>query len=255
MTRTYLPLVILITFVSVLVVTDCCTSSVGEGEPGGLSQAVGNVQEDMDGYEDEETIVIMDYEDEYPYKTPAWIINLCLIVAGLSAGVFFLFKTPALSTGPSIEPCKLNVPLKAAITTAIAIFSLGHFFAMLDVYLVTQVEFAGAEEFFGIMRLPHLVALSHSHLFGHSMVYIITAFIFVFTRLPEKLKTLIVFAALFGGVLDVASWWVIKYIGPYMEIQSMLGGMMMAGGFVFMAVVLIYEFWIRNPENPTDQSG
>lgn len=118
-----------------------------------------------------------------------------------------------------------------------------HIFALWEVYLVTTVDFKSAAEYFYYMKLPKLMATSHAHFFGHGTMYLITSTIFVFSKLRESWKILFIGLALSAGLLDVPSWWAIKYGGGKYEIFSALAGIMSVIGWGFMAVRVLYEVW------------
>ncbi len=132
---------------------------------------------------------------------------------------------------------------KIAITLAILSYGLVHIFALWEVYLVTTVDFKSAAEYFYYMKLPKLMATSHAHFFGHGTMYLITSLIFIFSKLRESWKIFFITLALAAGLLDVPSWWAIKYGGSRYEIFSAIAGMMSVIGWGFMAVRILYEVW------------
>ena len=89
-----------------------------------------------------------------------------------------------------------------------------------------------------------LAAMTHAHLFGLVTMYTLISALFLFTRLGERLKILILSTAISGGLWDVTSWWLIKYASAKFEIISILSGAMAALGFLTMILFILYETWL-----------
>ena len=181
-------------------------------------------------------------ESLFPFANQTLILFSIYLICGLSLlAAFFLKKRKEWVPPATLE----NFPLsaKVAITLAILSYGLVHIFALWEVYLVTTVDFKSAAEYFYYMKLPKLMATSHAHFFGHGTMYLITSTIFVFSKLRESWKILFIGLALSAGLLDVPSWWAIKYGGGKYEIFSALAGIMSVIGWGFMAVRVLYEVW------------
>ena len=115
--------------------------------------------------------------------------------------------------------------------------------ALLEVYMVTNISFKSTSEYFFYMKLPKLLATSHAHFFGHGTMYVITSLVFVFSNLSESWKLIFIMLALSAGLLDVASWWAIKYGGAGYEVFSAIAGIMSVIGWGYMTVRILYELW------------
>ena len=87
------------------------------------------------------------------------------------------------------------------------------------------------------------MATSHAHFFGHGTMYLITSLVFVFSKIQEKWKIIFISLALSAGLLDVPSWWAIKYGGNQYEIFSAVAGIMSIVGWGFMTARVLYEVW------------
>lgn len=193
------------------------------------------------GEQDPTQIVSLD--SLFPFANLTHILFSVYLICGLFLLVFFLLKKRKEWTPPVFLE---NFPLsaKTAITLALISYALVHVFALLEVYLVTNVAFKSAAEYFFYMKLPKLVATSHAHFFGHGTMYLITSLIFIFSRLREFWKIVFIALALSAGLLDVPSWWGAKYGGSQYEIFSATAGFMSIIGWGFMTIRIFYEVWI-----------
>lgn len=95
--------------------------------------------------------------------------------------------------------------------------------------------------------VPRLVSLSHTHVLGILPLIFILAFIFSFTRFPEKLKAPLMAFAFLAIVLDIGSWWLAKASGSLAALV-MVGGVSLALSFLLLIVSSLWDMWIvREP--------
>lgn len=149
---------------------------------------------------------------------------------------------------PSFYLSDFPDPAKAVLTLAMGAYALVHIFSLLEVYLKTRVQFTSAHEYFSYMSAVKLAATSHAHFFGHATMYALTATAFLLTRQSERAKTVFVCLALASGLLDVPSWWMIKYMGDSWEVFSMIAGVFAAVGWGYMSLRVLYELWFFKKE-------
>ena len=181
-------------------------------------------------------------ESLFPFANMTLILFSIYLICGLSLLAYFLLKKKTEWTPPILlEGFPLSA--KVAVTLALIAYGLVHVFALLEVYLVTKVTFKSASEYFFYMKLPKLAATSHTHFFGHGTMYLITSIIFIFSKMKEFWKIVFIGIALSAGLLDVPSWWAIKYGGGGYEMFSAVAGIMSVVGWGFMAVRILYEVW------------
>lgn len=190
----------------------------------------------------EDAAKVVSAESLFPHANLTLILFSIYLICGLSLIAFFFLKKKKDWTPPILLQ-DFPFGAKAAITLAFAGYTLVHIFALLEVYLVTTVSFKSASEYFFYMKLPKLVATSHAHLFGHGTMYLATSLIFIFSKLKEPWKLVFISLALSAGLLDVPSWWAIKYGGGQYEIFSAIAGIMSVIGWGFMAIRINYELW------------
>lgn len=179
---------------------------------------------------------------EFPYANLTVIAFSIFVILGLTLLAFFLLKKRTPWTPPFLlETFPLSV--KVAMTLTLISYALVHAFALLEVYFVTKVTFKTVSEYFFYMTMPKLMATSHAHFFGHGTMYFITSAFFIFSKVSEFWKIVFISLALSAGLLDVGSWWAIKYGGGKYELFSALAGVMSVIGWGFMSVRTLYELW------------
>ena len=187
---------------------------------------------------------------EHPHAALATPIGLAVIALTI------VFVTLALRQRRASTPFRyhlrqLPVSGRVLVTFLVLILGLVHIFALLEVYLQSRVINASAEEYFFYMKPTKLAATTHAHLFGHVTMYSLVSLIFLFTGVGEVFKTLVLSAAISGGLWDVTSWWLIKYASGKFEALSMLTGAMASLGFLTMVIIILHEIWLTK-ETVTD---
>lgn len=190
----------------------------------------------------QDAALVVSPESTLPYALDTIILFSIFVILGLSLLAFFFFRKQKAWI-PLVPLENFPGSAKVAITLTLISYALVHLFALLEVYLVTKVTFKTVSEYFFYMTLPKLMATSHAHFFGHGTMYLITSAFFIFSKVSEFWKVIFVTLALSAGLLDVASWWAIKYGGEKYEIFSALAGIMSVVGWGSMTARIIYELW------------
>ena len=178
----------------------------------------------------------------FPYSKLTLVLFFIYILCGFLFLVF-LFRKKRQKWTPSTLLENFPLSAKAAITMSLIAYSFVHIFALIEVYLETKVSFKSTSEYFFYMKLPKLVATSHAHFFGHGTMYLATSMIFIFSKLSEFWKLVFITLTLSAGLLDVPSWWAIKYGGSEYELFSIVAGIMSVIGWGGMAIQITYELW------------
>jgi hypothetical protein len=191
----------------------------------------------------ENTANVVSPESLFPFANLTLILLSIYLALGLSLLAFFFLKKKQ-AWAPPVLLQDFPFSAKVAITLGLISYCFVHVFAVLEVYLVTKVAFKSASEYFFYMKLPKLVATSHTHFFGHGTMYMATSLIFVFSKLKESWKVVFISLALSAGLLDVPAWWATKYGGGEYELFSAVAGIMSVFGWGFMALRISYELWL-----------
>jgi hypothetical protein len=93
-----------------------------------------------------------------------------------------------------------------------------------EAYLQVAVVHGGAAEYFHQMSLPHLVGITHAHLFGYAMCYGTIAALACCSSIGDGWKRVLVSALMWAGPADVASWWGIRAMSPRFELLTNAAG-------------------------------
>ncbi len=92
--------------------------------------------------------------------------------------------------------------------------------------------------------LSRLVSISHTHILGILPIIFILTLIFSFTLYSERLKSFVIGFAFFSIVLDIGSWWIVKYfVVPVILIP--IGGAFLALSFLMLIILSLFEMWIK----------
>ncbi|MFY9271230.1 MAG: hypothetical protein WAO55_15915 [Candidatus Manganitrophaceae bacterium] len=123
------------------------------------------------------------------------------------------------------------------------IFGLVHLFGMTTAYIMSQIVNASAAEYFFYMKIGKLTGMSHAHLFGMTVMHLVVAMAFLLTTVREPLKVILITATIAGSPVDIASWWLIKYVSPLFEALAFLGETTSEIGYLTMMVITLYQLW------------
>jgi len=176
-----------------------------------------------------------------------WLaILIALFVVGLA--VFIAWR--ATRKGPQkrempFQLSQLPPAAKLIPTIFLITFFFVHIIALTDAMIQSKVIAKNVHEYFHFMKYSRLLGLSHSHIFGHTVMYTLVAIPFAFTSWKEFTKALLISLAMIMAVQDVGSWWLIKYFGEEFEIISMVSGMTFTSCFLLMAGKTLKDLWPR----------
>lgn len=92
--------------------------------------------------------------------------------------------------------------------------------------------------------IDSLTRVSHIHLFGISFIFFFVGFIFSFTvGIPRFVKAIIIFTPFAFLIVDVFSWWVVKWY-PSFAIVTIVGGFGYTMASAFMLLTSLYQMWV-----------
>ena len=95
------------------------------------------------------------------------------------------------------------------------------------------------------MEASQLIKLSHIHLLGMPLILFPSAWLFSRTPKGETIKSLVIAVAFCGVLLDVGSWWGVRYLGGVALPTLFLGGAMMGASYVVMTLTSLVFIWRR----------
>jgi hypothetical protein len=90
-----------------------------------------------------------------------------------------------------------------------------------------------------------LLMLSHVHLLGMGMMFLLCGAAVALTQFPMALRCILIVGGFSSIVLDILGWWTVKYGGTSYAPVVMLSGGLMALTFGASVVLAFYDLWIR----------
>ena len=99
------------------------------------------------------------------------------------------------------------------------------------------------------IRTPLLIQTSHTHLFGQTLIAGLLGLIFLFSSLGEGPKALILSLPFVGTLIDIGGMWLTRFASPSFASLVIAGGSLFALGYLLIAVISIYELWIRREDH------
>jgi len=92
--------------------------------------------------------------------------------------------------------------------------------------------------------IDSLARVSHIHLFGIAFIFFFIGLIFSLTTgIKRWIKAIIIFIPFMFLILDVLSWWLVKWY-PNFAILTILGGVGYSFASTFMMFTSLYQMWV-----------
>ena len=92
--------------------------------------------------------------------------------------------------------------------------------------------------------LLQLARVSHIHLFGISILFLLTGAIFALSETPIWFRIGVVVAPYVAIVMDIGSWWATKYYDPAFAYVVLVGGAFMDLAMACQILVSLWDMWI-----------
>ena len=89
-----------------------------------------------------------------------------------------------------------------------------------------------------------LARVSHVHLFGISIIFLLTGAIFSLSRTPIWLRVVLVVLPYVTIVMDIGSWWATEYFSPIFAYIVIGGGALMGLALASQILISLWEMWI-----------
>lgn len=94
--------------------------------------------------------------------------------------------------------------------------------------------------------ITQLARVSHVHLFGLSIFFLLTGAIFALSRIATPIRVAIVVLPYLSIIADIGSWWLTKFF-PVFGIVVVIGGALMGIALGFQIIVSLWEMWLPVP--------
>ena len=89
-----------------------------------------------------------------------------------------------------------------------------------------------------------LARVSHVHLFGMSIIFLLTGAIFALSELSRNLRLLIIVVPYVSIWADIGSWWITKYL-PGFAYVVLVGGAFMGLALAAQIGISLWEMWFK----------
>jgi len=106
-----------------------------------------------------------------------------------------------------------------------------------EVQKVTQVD-TGAS-------ISQLARVSHIHLFGIGIIFLLTGAIFALSGVSANLRLTIIVLPYVAIWADIGSWWITKY-QPVFAYVVLIGGGFMGLALALQILISLWEMWFKN---------
>ena len=97
------------------------------------------------------------------------------------------------------------------------------------------------------MDKGRLLMLSHVHLLGMGMMFLLVGAAVASTAWPVWMRCMLVVGGLSSILFDIFGWWAVKYGGAMFSPVVMFGGGLMGVSFGLSVLASLYDLWLRDP--------
>lgn len=178
---------------------------------------------------------------ELPEPISPWLSVGGPIALGLFA-VFLIvlvwrtvpFREPRLS----LNLHHFSTGVKRGLAMAVTIYAVAFAFGASEI--AYQLHFHGsANEYFANMSLGKLIAFTHAHLFGFTTSFLVIGIPFSMQFNHLWPYQWVFPLGLIAALIDVMSWWGIKYVAPTFETVSVVCGIVFSLTYLYMLVGIL----------------
>lgn len=143
--------------------------------------------------------------------------------------------------------------LKIVLTFFLLVMALGYLMGLLNIYDKTHLSYDGVimhirgseEEMIYGKEFGDMVSVSHTHISGWGMMFLLLIIIFAFSHFSEKLKGILGVLPFVFIVLDMGTMWLTLYVAEPFAWLWMLSGGGLAFLFYLLIVLNLYELLLR----------
>jgi hypothetical protein len=115
------------------------------------------------------------------------------------------------------------------------------------VFYQTKIANPTVEEYFSFLNVAQLLVITHVHLFGYAtMGYILWMLGRRQGAAASRLFGTILGLAVGAGILDILSWWGVRYLSPAVRFLTFAMGGAFVGGIMFSGLMVLLACR-RNP--------
>jgi hypothetical protein len=96
--------------------------------------------------------------------------------------------------------------------------------------------------------IAQLAKVSHVHLFGISIIFVLTGFIFAQSETPSWFRIGLIVTPYAAILADVGSWWFTKW-DTFFAVVVIVGGALMGLSLACQILISLWEMWIAGPNS------
>lgn len=166
-------------------------------------------------------------------------------MAPLALGLFFLFMVWLNKVTVPFKVSKEDLLLyhyptgvKRGLAMALTMYGIAFAFGALEAWYQIHVN-GSAEAYFANMSTGKLIAFTHAHLFGFTTSFLVIGVPFSMQFNHLRYYQIIFPIGLISALVDVMSWWGIKFIHPNFEYVSIFCGAMFSLSYLYMLIALL----------------
>jgi hypothetical protein len=194
---------------------------------------------------------------EVPPEKSRWItIGGPIALAGLAVFILLLFKwlVPFRVSEESLNLHHYPTGVKRGLAMTVVFFGIAFCFGASEIWYQLQLH-GSTEEYFRQMSLGKLIAFTHAHLFGFTTSFLIIGvpFSMQFNHIP--IYQWIFPVGLTASIIDVMSWWGIKYLSPNFEIITMACGIVFSLSYLYMLLGILRVLLLPDVVLPSDKDA
>jgi hypothetical protein len=93
--------------------------------------------------------------------------------------------------------------------------------------------------------IADLAQVSHIHLFGISIIFLLTGAIFALSETPTWLRVGLVVVPYVSILMDIGSWWFTKYLDTAFAYVVIVGGASMGLALAAQILIALWDMWIE----------
>jgi hypothetical protein len=93
--------------------------------------------------------------------------------------------------------------------------------------------------------IADLAQVSHIHLFGISIIFLLTGAIFALSETPISLRVCLVVVPYLSILMDIGSWWFTKYLDTTFAYVVIVGGAGMGLALAAQILIALWDMWIE----------
>lgn len=144
-------------------------------------------------------------------------------------------------------------PAKLLLTCFLLVVSVGYLMGLVNVYDKTHLTYRGVvknyrgseEEMMYPKEFGDMVSITHTHISGWAMMFLLVLTVFLFSGFSTALKGTLGILPFVFIILDAGSMWLTRYVAPAFASLFMFCGVVLAALFFLVVILNLYDLWLR----------